>query len=96
MKKAEFVKSVSEKVEGLTQKEAEAAYNAVFETLKECMLAGEKHTVQGFTTFDTKPTKERECLVNPRQPELGKKIVPASTKPTCKWSKTFKDDVKEM
>ena len=37
---------------------------------------------------------EKECLVNPKQPELGKKICPAYKAPKFKASKGLKEAVK--
>ena len=51
----------------------------------------EKLTLVGYGTYSAKNTKPREVFVNPKQPELGKKLLPSSRKVTFKPSKSFGD-----
>jgi nucleoid DNA-binding protein len=92
MTKAELLKSVATKTEGLTQKQIEEVLKAYGEVAKEGIANGDEVPVLGIGKFTSKDVAEREVLANPRQPELGKKIVPAHKAPKMKFSKAeFKD-----
>lgn len=93
MKKDQVLKTMSEK-SGLTKKDCEAAYVALFETLAECMESGDKHAVPEFGTFESAERKERTTLKKPGQPELGTKVVPAHNAPKFKPAKALKERVK--
>ncbi|WP_204246162.1 HU family DNA-binding protein, partial [Clostridium botulinum] len=54
---------------------------------------GDKVALTGFMTIETKAVAERECLANPRQPELGKKVIPAHKGVKVKIGKGLKDRV---
>lgn len=93
MNKSELVTAMSTKSE-LTKKDTEKALEAFQEVVLETLAEGGKIQLVGFGTFEVVPTKEREVQVNPKQPELGKKILPASKKPKFKAGKQLKDIVK--
>ena len=76
MNKKELVKKVASK-SGLTQKDAIAAVNSIFETIEESVKKGENVTLLGFGTFMIRQRKERKG-VNPytRKPmQIGAKKV---------------------
>lgn len=89
MNKTELVKKVAENA-GLTQKQAAAAVESVFAAITASVAAGEKVSLVGFGTFEA---KHRDARVgrNPRTKETVE--IPASTVPSFKAGKAFKDQV---
>ena len=53
MNKAELVAAVAEKTNS-TKKDAEAAINALLETIEESLVKGNKVQIIGFGTFETR------------------------------------------
>lgn len=94
MTKVEFVKEVASKT-GATQKEISAFIDAYQEVITETLCKGEDVKFVGFGSYIVKDTPAREVLVNPKQPELGKKTLPPSVKVSFKVSQVLKDTVKE-
>ncbi|WP_405169314.1 HU family DNA-binding protein [Paenibacillus sp. FSL H3-0286] len=91
MNKVELTKAVSAKT-GLQNKEAEAAVEAVFETITGAMASGDFVNVPGFGKFDTKPTAERKG----RNPQTGEElIIAAGKKASLKFAKALKDTLKK-
>lgn len=90
MNKTELVAAIADKT-GKNKKEAEAALNAVMETITETLAKGEKVQLIGFGTFETRQRAAREGR-NPRQPEQIIKI-PACKAPSFKAGKALKDAV---
>lgn len=62
MDKKSLVKLMSEK-SGVTLKDAEAVLNAFVETVEETVANNEKVQMVGFGTFEKKPTKGREGII---------------------------------
>jgi DNA-binding protein HU-beta len=93
MNKKDLVKSLSEKVGG-TQKDLTVIVEAVVETIKETLAKGEEVALPGLGKFLVKDSAAREVFVNPKQPELGKKVCPASKKVSFKPAKELKEIVK--
>ena len=60
MKKHEFIARVAFHA-GMTQKDAEKAANAVFETIAESLERGEKLNLIGFGAFETRTRTARTC-----------------------------------
>lgn len=89
MKKAELIAAVAEK-SGLTKKDAEKAVNAVLDSIVEAVAAGDKVSVVGFGTFETRTRNARTGL-NPRTKETIQ--IPASKQPAFKAGRAFKDAV---
>lgn len=72
----------------VTNKQATKAVEAVFDGIREAMLAGESTGIVGFGTFDTRDRAERIG----RNPQTGDEITIAAAKaPTFKASKKLKD-----
>ena len=87
MNKTELVASVAEKA-GLAKKDAEKAVNALFASIEEALVAGDKVQLIGFGTFEVRTREARTC----RNPRTKKEMeVPATTVPVFKAGKAFKD-----
>ncbi|MBN3351971.1 DNA-binding protein [Clostridium botulinum] len=94
MVKNELLKAMVEETKGeLNQKQCELALKAFEEVVKKAMKNNDKVSLTGFMTIETKEVEERECPVNPRQPELGKKVIPAHKGIRLKVGKGLKDSV---
>lgn len=89
MNKAELINSMAEKSQ-LTKKDAEIALAAFTESVMEAVACGEKVSLVGFGTFESRERAAREG-VNPRTKEVIN--IPAATVPTFKAGKTFKEIV---
>ena len=89
MTKSELVAFVAENAE-LTKKDAEKAVNAVFAGITNALKDGDKVSVVGFGTFQTKDRPERTCT----NPLNGQKMtVAATTVHVSKAGKALKDAV---
>ncbi len=91
MNKADLVTSVAEKA-GSTKKEAEKAVNAVLESIEGALMEGDKVSLVGFGTFDTRVRPAREG----RNPRTEEKIdIPETVVPVFKAGKALKEAVKK-
>ena len=89
MNKTELVASVAEK-SGLTKKDSEKAVNALFASIEEALVAGDKVQLVGFGTFEVRERKERKG----QNPQTKKPItIPAPKVPAFKAGKNLKDVV---
>ena len=84
-----MVASVAEKA-GLTKKDAEKAVNALFESVQQALVEGDKVQMIGFGTFEVKERAARTGR-NPRTSETIQ--IPASKNPVFKAGKALKDAV---
>ena len=91
MNKNELITAVAEK-SGMTKKDAEKAIAAVVDTLTEALVKGDKVTLVGFGSFETK-TREARIGRNPKTKETIE--IPASCIPVFKAGKALKDKVAE-
>lgn len=90
MNKADLVANVAKQTK-LTKKDAEAAVNAVIESIEDALKEGDKVQLIGFGTFEVRSRKERQGR-NPRNP--GEVIkIPASKAPVFKAGKSLKEAV---
>ena len=88
--KAELIQSVSEKT-GLTKKDSTAAVDAVFSSIQESLVKGEKVQLIGFGNFEVRHRAARKG----RNPQTNSEItIPARDVPAFKPGKTLKDAVK--
>ena len=89
MNKAELVARVAEKTE-MTKKDASQAVEAVFETIKEALRAGDKVQLIGFGNFEVrKRPRARDAIRKP-----GEEIQIAESKvPAFKPGKALKEEV---
>lgn len=90
MNKTELVAAVAAKAE-LSKKDAEAAVNAVFDSVKDALAEGDKVSLIGFGTFSVKTRAARTGL-NPRTKETIE--IPESKVPAFKAGSSLKDAVK--
>ena len=90
MNKTELVAAVAAKGE-LSKKVAEAAVNAVFDSVKDALAEGDKVSLIGFGTFSVKTRAARTGL-NPRTKETIE--IPESKVPAFKAGSALKDAVK--
>ena len=90
MNKTELVAAVAAKAE-LSKKDAEAAVNAVFNSVKDALAEGDKVSLIGFGTFSVKTRAARTGL-NPRTKETIE--IPESKVPAFKAGSALKDAVK--
>ena len=90
MNKTELVAAVAAKAE-LSKKDAEAAVNAVFDSVKDALAEGDKVSLIGFGTFSVKTRAARTGL-NPRTKETIE--IPESKVAAFKAGSALKDAVK--
>lgn len=89
MNKSELVEQVSERAR-ITKKQAEAAVNAMFQTITEGLVVGKRVEIRGFGSFRSKPYK----AYTGRNPRTGAPIhVPSKQLPTFKAGKELRDRV---
>lgn len=89
LNKTELVSSVAEKAE-ITKKDAEKAVNAVFASIEEALVNGEKVQLVGFGTFEVRNRKARVG----RNPQTNEEIqIPAAKVPAFKAGKNLKEAV---
>jgi DNA-binding protein HU-beta len=93
MNKKELVASLVGEVEGVAKKDAEAFVDAFKKIITETLAKGEKVSLSGLGTFETRARAERNVQVKPGHPEEGTKVAPASTGVGFIPSKALKDVV---
>ncbi len=90
MLKTELVAKVAENA-GLSKTQADAAINALVETITEALVSGDKISLKGFGTFEVRERKARTGL-NPKTLETIE--IAASLTPAFKASSVLKNAVK--
>ncbi|MCL6436377.1 MAG: HU family DNA-binding protein [Leptolyngbyaceae cyanobacterium HOT.MB2.61] len=89
MNKGELVDKIAEKA-NVTKKEADAILTAMLDVITETVATGEKVTLVGFGTFESRDRQAREG----RNPSTGEPIqIPATRVPAFSAGKQFKDKV---
>jgi DNA-binding protein HU-beta len=89
MNKGELVDAVAAKAD-VTKKQADTVISAVVESIMEAVSAGEKVTLVGFGSFESRDRKAREG----RNPKTGEKMeIPATKVPAFSAGKLFKERV---
>ena len=87
MNKEELVQEVAKKAK-LTQKDAAAAVNTIMATVQKTVAKGQKVTLVGFGTFESRKRAARTG----RNPQTGKEIkIAAKTVPAFSAGKKFKE-----
>ena len=87
MNKGELVDVVAEKA-SVTKKQADAVLSAALEAIMEAVSDGDKETLVGFGSFESRERKAREG----RNPKTGDKMeIPATRVPAFSAGKLFKD-----
>ena len=89
MKKNELIAEISAKT-SLTKKDSEKALNAAIEAVSAALADGEKVSIAGFGTFET---KVRPARVGRNPKTLEAIEIAASRVPAFKAGKTLKDKV---
>ncbi|MBR5342307.1 MAG: HU family DNA-binding protein [Oscillospiraceae bacterium] len=89
MNKTELVAAVAEKT-GASKKDSEKLVSAVFETVTNALVAGEKVSMVGFGAFEVKERPARTGR-NPRTKETIE--IPASRAAAFKPGKALKDAI---
>ena len=90
MNKEELVKAIAQDTK-LSQKEAAEILAVTVETIQKTVAKGEKVTLVGFGTFESRKRAERTG----RNPQTGKEIkIAAKTVPAFSAGKKFKELVK--
>ena len=89
MTKKELAKKIAEE-QVISQKQANAIVDSVFDSIVASVAAGEKVSIPGFGTFESK-TRAARTGRNPRTKEAVE--IPASTVPSFKAGKLFKEKV---
>lgn len=89
MNKTELVAAVAEKT-GASKKDSEKLVSAVFETITDALVAGDKVALVGFGAFELKERPARTGR-NPRTKETIE--IPASRSASFKPGKALKDAV---
>jgi DNA-binding protein HU-beta len=89
MNKGELVDSIAEKA-SVTKKQADAVLTAALETIIDAVSTGDKVTLVGFGSFESRERKAREG----RNPKTGDKMeIPATKVPAFSAGKLFKEKV---
>ena len=89
MNKGELVDRIAQKAT-VTKKQADSVLSAAIETIMEAVSEGEKVTLVGFGSFESRHRKEREG----RNPKTGEKmLIPETEVPAFSAGKLFKDRV---
>lgn len=70
MTKSVLIEKISEKVGSLTIKQTEIVVEAVFDSIKEALVKGEKIEVRGFGNFRLKNRRPRKA----RNPKTGDRV----------------------
>ena len=89
MKKADLIQEVAKKT-GKSKKDAGIFVDAVFESIKDALVAGDKVTLTGFGVFEVRERAAKQCM-NPRTHEM--QDVPACKAPAFKAGKNLKEAV---
>ena len=89
MTKKELIKKIAEE-QVISQKQASAIVDSVFDSIVAAVAAGDKVNIPGFGTFESK-TRAARTGRNPRTKEAVE--IPASTVPSFKAGKAFKEKV---
>lgn len=91
MTKKIMITKLTEKVEGMTKKDASIVIDAIGEVITDALVAGDDITIPNVGKFSVKDTAARTA----RNPQNGDPIeVPASKKVSFKTSSVLKTNVK--
>ncbi|NEQ78465.1 MAG: HU family DNA-binding protein [Okeania sp. SIO2D1] len=87
MNKGELVDEIAKKAD-VTKKQADAVLSAALEAIMEAVASGDKVTLVGFGSFESRERKAREG----RNPKTGDKMeIPETTVPAFSAGKSFKE-----
>lgn len=90
MTKSELIKTIAEKVDGVTQEKAKEVVGVVLDEITDALVSGDRVQFVGFGTFEVKERAAREG----RNPQTGETMQIASSKNVkFKAGKELKDKV---
>jgi len=90
MNKGELVSAIASRVDGLNQKQAGQALDALIDVVMEAIASGEKVTLVGFGSWELRDRKSRTG----RNPKTGEEmVIPAAKVPGFTPGKTFRERV---
>ena len=90
MTKSELIKTIAEKVDGVTQEKAKEVVGVVLDEITDALVSGDRVQFVGFGTFEVSERAAREG----RNPQTGKTMKIAACKaPKFKAGKALKDAV---
>lgn len=88
MTKAQLIKQVAERVDGLTKRQTEIIIHTMFEGIKDALATGHKIEIRGFGSFRIRHRRMREG----RNPRSGVTVlVPPKKIPFFKTGKALKE-----
>ena len=91
MNKGELVDKIADKAD-VTKKQADAVLTAVLDSIMEAVSTGDKVTLVGFGSFESRQRQAKEG----RNPRTGETMtIPATTVPVFSAGKLFKEKVSE-
>ncbi len=89
MNKGELVEAIADRA-SVSRKEAEMVLNAALETIVDAVSEGNKVTLVGFGSFESRVRQAREG----RNPQTGQKMtIPETVVPAFSAGKLFKEKV---
>ncbi len=89
MNKGELVEAIADRA-AVSRKEAERVLNAALETIVDAVSEGNKVTLVGFGSFESRVRQAREG----RNPQTGQKMtIPETVVPAFSAGKLFKEKV---
>lgn len=87
MNKGELVDAIAKRAD-VTKKQADAVLSAALDSIMEAVSEGDKVTLVGFGSFESRERKAREG----RNPKTGDKMeIPETTVPAFSAGKSFKE-----
>ena len=87
MNKGELVDAIAKRAD-VTKKQADAVLSAALDAIMEAVSEGDKVTLVGFGSFESRERKAREG----RNPKTGDKMeIPETTVPAFSAGKSFKE-----
>jgi integration host factor subunit beta len=88
MTKAQLIEKVASQLNGYTRRQTEIIVNAIFDSIKSSLAAGDKIEIRGFGSFRIRKRKNREG----RNPKTGDLVtVSAKNFPFFKAGKDLKE-----
>lgn len=95
MKKTDFITKVTDKIEGMTKKDAALVIDTIGEVITEALVAGDDITIPGVGKFSVKETPERTgtIMMGDRKGEVY--VTPAHNSPKFKAATALKNAVKD-
>lgn len=91
MTKAELIKSIGSKVEGVNHKQIDEVLAALSETIIEVVKADDKVTIPNIGTVSVKDVPERRGTIMMGECKGEEYVVEAHREPKIKLTKGFKD-----